>query len=333
MKHQLEVIAEIAQGFEGSYQLTNNIIKSAINSGVKSIKFQMVFADELATKNYLHYKLFKKLEMSFKEWNNISNYTSKNNIKLYFDIFGQKSLKFCERLKVEGVKIHPTDCLNYSLLKKVAQSKIKKIILGIGGYHLSKINKAIQILSNKDLVIMLGFQSYPTFVKSNNLKNIKITSLQFNNRKISIGFADHEAEGLIKSQLLSTLALGAGATVIEKHFTISKSLKHEDNESALEANEFSHFIKTLNEVYLGYSENSEIDKYSISNQEKNYLKVIKRNVVANKNIKKNSLIKISDLTLKRTGDKDIIYSLQDCIGKICRQDIKKNNSLKKKYLR
>ena len=170
-------------------------------------------------------------------------------------------------------------------------------------------------------------------IKEEGLETTILRELNESNIK-NFFFLDQSFPYLIKkSKLLSKIALGDGATVIEKHFTISKSLKHEDNESALEANEFSHFIKTLNEVYLGYSENSEIDKYSISNQEKNYLKVIKRNVVANKNIKKNSLIKISDLTLKRTGDKDIIYSLQDCIGKICRQDIKKNNSLKKKYLR
>ena len=76
MLKKLEIIAEVGQGYEGSIFLIKNLIKSAANSGVESLKFQMVFADELSTKNYKHYKLFKKLEMSYKEWNLVSKLAS-----------------------------------------------------------------------------------------------------------------------------------------------------------------------------------------------------------------------------------------------------------------
>ena len=61
MKNKIEIIAEIAQGYEGSLDLAKLLLKSAVNSGVDAVKFQMIFADELATKNYKHYRLFKDL--------------------------------------------------------------------------------------------------------------------------------------------------------------------------------------------------------------------------------------------------------------------------------
>ena len=131
--------------------------------------------------NYL-----KKLEIGYKDWNLVSKLATKNKIKLYFDIFGEKSLKVCEKLGVYGIKIHPTDALNHDLIKSISKSKIKRIILGIGGQHINNIEKSIKILSNKKIIIMIGFQSYPTLIKSNNIKNIKIASLKFKNFKILV---------------------------------------------------------------------------------------------------------------------------------------------------
>ena len=71
----------------------------------------------------------------------------------------------------------------------------------------------------------------------------------------------------------------------------------------------------------------------MSKQEKTYLGFIKRNVVAKKLIKKNKKISISDLTLKRTGDKNVIHQIEKCIGKIARLNIKKNQSINKKNLK
>jgi sialic acid synthase SpsE len=333
MSPKIEIIAEIAQGYEGSSFLANFLAKSAINSGATAIKFQMVFADEICIKKYEHYKLFKRLEMSLRDWSIISNITSKNKIQLYFDIFGLKSLNFCEKINASGIKIHPTDTLNYYVIKNVAKSKIKKIILGVGGHNLDQLDQTIKLLIKKDIIIMTGFQSYPTYLQSNNIKNLSILKNKYKNFKnIKFGFADHEAISLNSSKMLSTLALGAGATVIEKHFTISKNLKLEDSESALEPKEFEDFSLSLKKIFKAYSENSKLDKYSLSQDEKNYLKKVQRNIVAKKLIKKGMLIKYSDIILKRTGEKNVLYNFNQCLGRMCSKNIKKNFSIKKNHL-
>jgi N,N'-diacetyllegionaminate synthase len=333
MRNKIEIIAEIAQGYEGSLDLAKLLLKSAVNSGVDAVKFQMIFADELATKNYKHYRLFKDLEMSLKEWTHISNFCLKNNVNLYLDVFGLKSLKFCQKINVKGIKIHPTDATNYDLIENIAKSKIKKIILGIGGHNINNLEKTIRILSKKDLCIMIGFQSYPTPLKCNNINNIRLIYSKYNKFKnIKFGFADHEIF-LHYSKMLCSLAIGAGATILEKHFTISKSLKLEDSESALEASEFKNFVFSLKEISQSFSQITNFNKYHISQNEKNYMNKIKRNVVAKKNINKNTVIKNSDVLLKRTADKNKIYNLNFCVGKISRINVKKNSSLQKKFLR
>ena len=114
----MEIIAEIAQGYEGSFNISKKLISAAKKSTAHAIKFQMVYADELATKDYKYYKLFKKLEMSDNQWKTLIKQTKKEKIKFYLDIFGEKSLKKAINLKADGIKIHPTDLNNFEFLKK-----------------------------------------------------------------------------------------------------------------------------------------------------------------------------------------------------------------------
>ena len=90
---KVEIIAEMAQGFEGSYNQAKLLVKAAASAGANAVKFQLVYADELATSDYLHYNLFKSLEMSDEDWNSINKYSEKNKIQLYLDIFWKQGFK------------------------------------------------------------------------------------------------------------------------------------------------------------------------------------------------------------------------------------------------
>ena len=98
---KVEIIAEMAQGFEGSYNQAKLLVKAAASAGANAVKFQLIYADELATNDYLHYNLFKSLEMSDEDWNSINKYSEKNKIQLYLDIFGNQSLNLCQKLVLE----------------------------------------------------------------------------------------------------------------------------------------------------------------------------------------------------------------------------------------
>ena len=78
----MKIIAEIAQGFEGSLTQAKLLLKAASSSGADIAKLQLVYADELATQDYIYYKLFKNLEMSFKQWKELYDYSKELKLNL-----------------------------------------------------------------------------------------------------------------------------------------------------------------------------------------------------------------------------------------------------------
>jgi N,N'-diacetyllegionaminate synthase len=275
--------------------------------------------------------------MSFSEWRNILTICKKNKIKFYFDIFGKKSLLIAQKLKVNGIKIHPTDLDNFKLLKQVKLSKIKKIYLGIGGASFTEINKALKILKNKTLVLLLGFQSYPTPNSFNQISRIKHLSIlfkkKFKKNKIRFGFADHSTN--IDASIPCISAIGAGADVIEKHITIKSKKPLEDSESAILGKDF--FI-LKNKLLLAWNATNflKIKKkfFGMSNIEKKYKMSVRRIFVSAKKINKGYAFKSDvDLELKRSSLKNIIYNFKQIKNKKLKNNISINVPITKKILK
>ena len=330
----LKIIAEIAQGYEGNLTQSKLFIKAAAFSGADLVKFQLVYADELASPDYKYYKLFKNLEMSNKNWSKLKTYSEEMNIELCFDIFGVKSLKLAESINLNTVKLHPTDLTNINFLKAIKKSKISNIILGVGGGYFSEIKKAVSILQNKNLILILGFQGYPTITKDNQVGRLsylkeKISTLHSN---FSLGFADHPENNRF-SNSLSILAVGAGATVIEKHLTLGKVMKLEDYESALNPDEFKDSVEILKASYRALIGIKKTDNFGMSKSEDEYRKSIKRHVVSAQKLLKGSIIKPKDLTLKRTGASSFIENLDQVYNKIVLKEIYPNQAINKDQIK
>ena len=170
----LEIVAEIAQGFEGDSVKSSLLLKSAANAGADAAKFQMVYADELATEDYKFHALFQSLEMDDRVWKDLFQQSIDSGIELQVDIFGLTSLEKSVDLGIKTVKIHPTDVSNVSLLTNLAESPIRKVLLGVGGAHSSEIEQALAQLVNKQVVLLLGFQGYPTETQANQLARIPL---------------------------------------------------------------------------------------------------------------------------------------------------------------
>lgn len=327
----IEIIAEVAQGYLGKFELCKTYILSSARAGATAVKFQLVYADELATKDYKHYKLFKSLEINFNDWKKLKKIADQNDIKIYFDIFGKKSLRIAENLGVNGIKVHPTDLINYSLLKKVSRGKINKIIMGVGGFTKVDIIKAMHIVKNNTnkICIMHGFQGYPTRSQDNDLSRILHLKNFYNKEKnITFGFADHAVPSQPNSHLASVLAVGIGCAVIEKHITISKILKMEDYESAYNPDEFRNFVSIIKECELIINM-KKLNMFRLSKKEKKYSSAISRNFIAIDTIKKNSKLKPEMFYLKRSSS---LYALKSNLiieNKIVKRNIKKNNPLLK----
>ena len=329
--HFVEIIAEVAQGYIGKFDLCKTYILASAKAGANAVKFQLVYADELATKDYKYYKLFKSLEIKYNDWKKLKKIADQNNIKIYFDIFGKKSLKISENLGVNGIKIHPTDLTNYNLLRAVNLSKIKKIIVGIGGFSKNDIIKAVQVVKNNTnkICLMHGFQGYPTISKDNDLSRVLfLKNIYHSDENISFGFADHVLPNQLNSHLASVLAVGVGCLVVEKHITISKILEMEDYESAYNPDEFKNFVSIIreSESIINF-QNLKI--FKLNKKEKKYSNTVLRNFIAIKNIKKNSKLNNDMFELKRSSNPNALTSNSIIENIPTKKNIKKNNPLQK----
>lgn len=318
------IIAEIAQGYEGSRKLVELYVKAACSAGADAIKFQIFYADELALPDYKYYELFKNLELPLEVWENAVKEAHNKRIEFYSDVLGTESLKQLQAIHADGYKIHTTDINNTKLLKEVAKTN-KKVFLSTGGCDLPEIDGAVEILGATDFTLMHGFQAEPTFPQDNNLNKIKLLKERYGR---PIGFQDHTAGGDGLVTYVPFIALGLGATVLEKHLTLSRIAEIEDCISALTAEEFTAWVKVIRKAQVCLGK----ERWGLTRKENEYKSKVKRAVCSSREIKKGETLSENDIILKRTGNANAIYDADEVIGKRAKTIIRKNIAIRKAML-
>lgn len=307
---KIEIIAELAQGFEGCPVQAHLLLKAAAAAGADSAKYQLVYADELATPDYKYYELFRSLEMTDSDWNQLAILSNELGIGLQLDVFGERSLALAIALGASAVKLHGTDIANVGLLQAVAETPVKRVLLGAGGAYASELDEAINLLEGKKITILLGFQGYPTPNSSNQIDRIRFVREKYRqNSSVSVGFADHALTDSPLRYALASAAVGAGAAVIEKHLTLGKVMKLEDHEAALNPDEFLEFTQVLRDCAQAVGIASEEEDFGMSASEEDYRNMIRRHVVANRNLRAGDSVIPSDCVLKRTSSDQPIKEL------------------------
>lgn len=302
----VEIIAEAAQGYFGdNVNRCMALVELSAAAGADGVKFQLVYADEICTQDYKHYELFSSLRMEDEQWRKIANYCAELKIPLYLDIFGTRSLALAESLDVGGVKLHSTDLLNIPLMKELAASSIKRVILATGGSIAPEIVRAVDILKNKSLVLMHGFQGYPTENGDNQIARMNWLQKHFGEHEI--GFADHVPEDDAARLWLSAVAIGAGAQVLEKHITRSVVLRDEDHEAALGGDEFALYVANMRVAQSAFVGATDADDFGMTDSEHAYRKNMKKHVVARNDLEAGRVLNDNDLRLIRTMEQGNIH--------------------------
>ena len=297
----VEIVAELAQGFEGRPDQARLLLKAAASAGADAAKYQLVYADELAAPDYKHYGLFRSLEMPDAAWAALAREASDLGIALHLDIFGQRSLDLAVAAGATAVKLHPTDLANVSLLRAVAASRVPRVLLGAGGALAGELTQALEVLAAKDVVVILGFQAYPTPDEANQIARVRHLAATLTRPGVAIGFADHASPDTPLRYALAAAAVGAGAVLVEKHLTLGRVMQLEDHESALNPDEFREFAAVVRGCALALGQVRDEDDFGMSEAEKGYRASIRRHVVAARPLRKGAALTPADLALKRTS--------------------------------
>jgi N,N'-diacetyllegionaminate synthase len=318
----IKIIAELAQGFEGKAEQAHLLVLAGARAGADAVKMQLVYAEELCTPDYKDFKLFETLEMPDQVWHALAASAKKLNVELHLDVFGPRSLALAESMGAQAIKIHGTDMGNIGLLKAVAKSGIKQVLLGAGGGFLTEISQAVELLAKKQIVILLGFQGYPTPNEANQIDRVRaVTRIFSDHPNVMIGFADHAPPNSPLSLALAAMALGAGATIFEKHLTLAQTLKLEDHEAALNPDQFSEFATALRACEEAFGKAASSTDFGMAQSELDYRQWTRKHVVACQPIKAGTIISPDAVVLKRTPSKDILTDLDSVYGKRALRDI------------
>ena len=219
---------------------------------------------------------------------------------------------------VDVYKIESGDLINIPFIKFIA-SKNKPIILSTGASTIREVKQAVNAIeevSTVDIAIMHCVLSFPTAYEDANLFMIK--DLAENFPEYEIGYCDHTIPD--KDMMVLTTAYNYGAKILEKHFVIDKSLSCVNSEHAMDSDDIIKFKWNLN--FLSKINGRKNKQPLIC--ESSTRKEMRKSIFSAKDIKKGSKISLDDLTFKTPGTGIYPSEIDDIVGRIAKEDIKKD---------
>jgi len=312
------IIAETAYNHEGNLRYLYRMIDEISTLHINAIKFHLLLDPEsYMTKNHPLFPNIKKWIFSTKQWDKIINYTNKKGLDIITLCDDVESIKYItkNKKKIQAIELHATSLNDYFMLTEASQF-LGQVFLGTGGSSLDEICYAIDLLKLKqknDLVLMYGFQSYPTNYPDVNLsKMIKLRDLF----KLPVGYADHTRYDDPNNELISIAAAMMGFWILEKHYTLDYGKKRIDYHAAVGKKQMKK-IKELMKIALSIHNNGNL---AMSKPEKAYGNIgpMKKAIVAKRDIKKGEKLSLNNMWFKRTSEESTVKQNQLLLLNGCR---------------
>lgn len=301
------IIAEAGVNHNGDIDLAKTLIDKAAISGVDYVKFQTFKAKYLVSKKAqkadyqkqttgnkeTQFEMLKKLELDEAAHQLLIAYCKSKEVKFLSTAFDLESIDLLYNLGIELYKIPSGEITNYPYLKKIANKKLP-VILSTGMANMNEIENAFSVLLQnglqKDQITILHANTeYPTPMRDVNLKAMLTIADRFNTK---VGYSDH-TNGIE----IPIAAVTLGASVIEKHFTLDKTMEGPDHKASLEPQELNAMVDAIRNIELAMGDG--IKKASES--ESKNIAIARKSIVANCSIEKGELFTEDNLTVKRPG--------------------------------
>jgi len=332
--HSAYIIAEAGVNHNGSLARAKELVAKAAEAGADAVKFQTYKADRLVTK-----KAPRFWHWEGEEDKNGSQFDSYSKLDKFPLAYYPKLIKLCKELGIdflstpfdeesadalikmgmEAIKISSSDVTNLPFIKKLAEYNLP-ILLSVGASTSEEIEEAIRIIEltgNKNIAILQCTLSYPTKYEDAHLRVIQTLSKQFPN--YPVGLSDHTL-----GTLIPPVAVAMGARVIEKHYTVDKTLKKSaDHWLSVDPDELKKMVASIRSVERALGNGK---KYVLASEQETYL-YDKRSIVSSRAISKGTTITADMLTYKRPGTGIQPKYLDDLVGKIALTDIDEDTTI------
>ena len=326
------IIAEAGVNHNGDIAKAKALIDKGAEAGVDYVKFQTFKAANLVTKqakraayqdkntqnNDSQYEMLKKLELSQAVHQELIDYCAQKGVQFLSTGFDIESLEFLARLGITIAKVPSGEITNLPYLRKVA-ALFPEVILSTGMATIEEIKDAVKVLTdngvNKDKITVLHCNTeYPTPMEDVNLRAMLHIQQEVG---IAIGYSDHTL-GIE----VPIAAVALGATVIEKHFTLDKTLPGPDHKASLEPEELKAMVMAIRNIEkaVGGSGLKEVSASEAKNKP-----IARKSIVASKSIKKGDFFTEENITVKRPGTGISPMQWDDVIGKTAKKDFEEDD--------
>ena len=325
------IVGEVGLNHNGQLLLAKKLVDIGVECHVDAVKFQKRDIHQVLTKEALEQPYIKPtswgktygehrkaLEFSNEEFKEISDYCKEKRITFFASVWDKNSADFVEKLDVPAFKIASADLTNLPLIEYLAK-KGKPIILSTGMSTMKEIEEAVNLIGkhNKKLILLHCVSTYPSEYEEINLKLMETLKKKFN---VLVGYSGHE-RGIAVSEAAATL----GAVMIEKHFTIDRTLPGPDHAASLEPIGLQKLVRDIRNIEKSMG----VGIKRILPNEKPIREKLAKSLVATKNISKGTIITKEMLTVKSPGTglpPKYYYILP---GKKAKRDIKGDSLIKR----
>ena len=326
------IIAEIGPNHQGDLEIALDMIGKIAKTGVDAIKFQLGNPEQIYSLDAFKpiyqgdtsdfqsvIDSSKKNQLSFDQHFELYKKCKSLNIDYLCSGFDIESMIFLNEnfnlpyIKIPSGEIFSIDIINY------ISTITKPVILSTGMATIKEIGLCIELINKNithEITLLHCVSNYPAPFKDINLKMMDKLRKIFD---VKVGFSDHTI-GIEGSIAAATL----GASIIEKHITLDKSLEGPDHKASIEIKELEQMVNAIRNVNIMIGEEEKI----LSNEEEKIKKAVRKSCVTKNAIKKDQVIKRDDICFKRPGTGILPIHLDKIIGKKAIIDIDKNRVIK-----
>jgi N,N'-diacetyllegionaminate synthase len=300
------IIAEAGVNHNGDILLARQLVDAAADAGADIVKFQTFKAENLVTPSAkkaeyqfasdateTQFEMLKRLEMSDFMHQEIIKHCKARGIEFLSTGFDLESIEKLNGIGLRLFKIPSGEITNLPYLRKVG-SFGKQVIMSTGMASLEEVKEALQVLytaglTNEMVTVLHCTTEYPAPIAEVNLN--AMTTIK-NILGTAVGYSDHT-----RGIEVPIAAVALGASVIEKHLTLSRTLEGPDHAASLEPNEFAEMVKAIRNVELALGDGTK----DPSRSELKNIAITRKSIVASQRIFKGQVFTTENLTVKRPG--------------------------------
>lgn len=321
------VIAEAGVNHNGDRNTAKRMIDVASDAGADFVKFQSFTTENVIARDApkavyqeradgvveSQFEMAKKLELTRDDHYELARHCQKRGIRFLSTPFDEPSIELLRELNVSIWKCPSGEITNLPFLRRIGRFR-QDILLSTGMANLGEIEEALRVLESagtaRSLITILHCNtSYPTPIHDVNLRALNTIAAAFPG--VKVGYSDHTLG--IEVPIAAT---ALGAQVIEKHFTLDKSLSGPDHSASLEPDELREMVRAIRNVEAAFGDGIKRPSHSESENKA----IVRRSIVAARDIRSGELFSEDNLTAKRPGTGLSPMQWDDIVGREARRD-------------